>query len=300
MLWSPTLPVPIRRLGGVAVLLLGLMAWAHGPLHEQILLLDAELAQRPGAPDLLARRAELYRAHGLFTEARLDLTALEKLQPDNLTNRLRRGLLELAAHETNAAVEQLASWVRHRPDSLEGHYGLAHAFVLAGRPGDAVPHFDRVIRLAGQESAGEAVQQLGVRPELFLDRAKAQVSAGLSVTNTLAGLDDAVARLGPLPVLQRFAAELEMKRGDVGAAVARLGTIAERAERKERWWFQQGELYLQAGRTNEARAKFIAARDALDRLPEKLRRAWLATELRQQIDSKLAAVGGAGQTPAQK
>jgi predicted negative regulator of RcsB-dependent stress response len=99
--------------------------------------------------------------------------------------------------------------------------------------------------------------------------------------------------------LQRFAAELEMKRGDVQTAVARLGTIAERAERKERWWFQQGELFLQGGRTNEARAKFVAARDALDRLPEKLQRAWLATELRQQIDSKLAAVGGAGQTPPQ-
>jgi hypothetical protein len=141
---------------------------------------------------------------------------------------------------------------------------------------------------------------LGVRPELFLDRAKAQVAAGLAVTNTLAGLDDAVTRLGPLPVLQRFAAELEMKRGDVQTAVARLGTIAERAERKERWWFQQGELFLQGGHTNEARAKFIAARDALDRLPEKLQRAWLATELRQQIDSKLAAVGVAGQTPAQK
>jgi predicted Zn-dependent protease len=289
----------VRRLGGIGLALLGGWTWAHGPLHEQILQLDAELAQRPDAPDLLARRAELYRAHGLFSEARLDLTALEKLQPDNLTNRLRRGLLELAARETNSAVEQLSAWVQRRPASLEGHYGLAHAFVLAGRPGEAVPHFNRVIDLTAQEPAEEAVRQLGVRPELFLDRAKAQVAAGLAVTNTLAGLDDAVARLGPLPVLQRFAAELEMKRGDVGAAVTRLGTIAERAERKERWWFQQGELFLQGGRTNEARAKFIAARDALDRLPEKLQRAWLATELRQQIDSKLAAVGGAGQTPPQ-
>jgi tetratricopeptide (TPR) repeat protein len=164
----------VRRLGGIGLALLGGWAWAHGPLHEQILQLDAELAQRPDAPDLLARRAELYRAHGLFSEARLDLTALEKLQPDNLTNRLRRGLLELAARETNAAVEQLSAWVQRRPASLEGHYGLAHAFVLAGRPGEAVPHFNRVIDLTAQAPAEESVRQLGVRPELFLDRAKAR------------------------------------------------------------------------------------------------------------------------------
>ena len=110
------------------------------------------------------------------------------------------------------------------------------------------------------------------------------------MTEILAGIDAGVTRFGPLPVLQRFAADLELERGDADAAVNRIAAIAERAERKERWLFQQGELFLRAGRTNEARIKYSEARDALGRLPEKLQRAWIATELRQQIEARLAGV----------
>lgn len=273
-------PLPLRLLrclSGWALLGGSVAAWAHGPLHEQILLVTEELAQQPNNPELLGQRAELFRAHGLFSEARQDLDTLDRLEPGNLTNRLRRGWVELAARETNAAIQNLEAWFKVRPDSLEGHFGLAQAYVLAGRPADAVPHFSRVLKQSDEP-----------RPELFLERAKAQVAAGLPLTNALAGLDEGIARLGPLPILQKFAADLEMKRQDVEAAVARIGSIAARSERKERWLFLQGDLFRQAGRTQEAHDRFLAARRALESLPDKLQRSFVATELRQQIDARLA------------
>lgn len=270
-------------------------AVAHGPLHEQIQLLSERLGKSPADGEALSQRAELYRAHGLFPEARADAGSLERIQPGNPTNRLRCGLIDLAARETNAAVANLLLWHHARPDDLSGNYALAQAYMLAGRPAAAVPHYSRVIAGTAAEGAAD-FSQSGVRPELFLERARAQRGAGTSVTEILAGIDVGIARFGPLPVLQRFAAELELERGEVDAAVNRIAAIAARAERQERWLFQQGELFLRAGRTNEARGKFLAARSALERLPEKLRRAWIATELRQQIDTRLA--GTATNLPA--
>ncbi len=289
------MPIPLRRLNRCCLLalacLLAVPGLGHGLLHERIEVLTGLLEREPRNAGALAERAELFQAHGLFTEAGADLELLESVQPGNVTNRLRRGLLALAAKETNAAVSELTAWSQTRPDDAAGHYGLARALILAGRPAEAVPHFSRVINLG---PAAEA------RPELFLERARAQVAAGMPVPETLGGLDEGVARLGPLPVLQRFAADLELERGDADAAVARIEAIAARSERKERWWFQEGELYLRAGRTNEARAKFVAARDALDRLPDRLRRAWVATELRQQVESRLAGMPPAPQTFPEK
>jgi predicted Zn-dependent protease len=266
-----------RRLGWLALLLWTWVAGAHGPWHEQILLVTEKLAQKPRDPELLAQRAELFLAHGFVDESRQDLVALETLQPGNLTNQLRRGWLELKARKTNAAIEQLTAWVKARPENLEGHFGLAQAYLLAGQPGAAETHLSRVLALSDEP-----------RPELFLERAQAQVAAGLALTNTLAGLDEGIARLGPLPLLQKFAADLEMKRGEVAAAVARIQTIAARSERQERWLFLQGELFRQAGRTNDACGRYLAARSAWQALPDKLRRSYVATELRQQIDARLA------------
>lgn len=282
-------PSVIVRLGGAGLALAGLVALAHGPLHEQIQLLSERLALAPRDPAALAQRSELYRAHGLFVEARTDLDELERIEPGNLTNRLRRGLIDLGARATNSAVENLTRWQSAHPEDLSGNYALAQAYILAGRPGEAVPHYSRVIDGAGKESAAD-FSQSGARPELYLERAKAQRAAGVPATEILAGIDAGVTRFGPLPVLQRFAADLELERGDADAAVNRIAAIAARAERKERWLFQQGELFLRAGRTNEARIKYSEARDALGRLPEKLQRAWIATELRQQIEARLAGV----------
>jgi tetratricopeptide (TPR) repeat protein len=278
----------VRRCSrGLAVALVGGAAWAHGPLHEQIQLLSERLAKSPDDGEFLSQRAELYRAHGLFPEARADTDALERILPGNITNRLRQGLIDLGARETNSAVENLKLWNRARPDDLSGNYALAQALSLAGCPGQAVPHYHRVIAGAAQEGTADSSQN-GARPELYLERAKAQLAARVPVVEILAGVDAGITRLGPLPVLERFAAELEMERGNPDAAVDRIGAIAARADRRERWLFQQGELLLRAGRTNAAREKFVAARDALAQLPEKLQRAWVATELRRQIDTRLA------------
>lgn len=273
----------------MAVCLITWVTTAHGPLHEQIVQLTTELEKNPNDAERLVRRGELLRLHGLFSEARLDFQRVRQLRPDDVTNHLHLGRLELDARETNAALSHLEAWVTARPAVLEGQLALAKALMLAQRPGDAAKHFSEAIRLDPEP-----------RPEWFLDRAKAQIAAGAPATNVLAGLDEAIVLYGPLPALQLFAVDLEMKRGEPDAALARIDALAARAERKERWLFRRGELLLQAGRTSAAKAEFAATLKSLDALPDKLRRAWVATELRQQTEARLAAIASGREADGNK
>lgn len=267
---------------GLSLVSASLRSLAHGPVHEQIARLNAELENTPDDTALLVQRGELYRLHGLYSEALIDWQRVAVLRPDDVTNDLRLGLIALGQHDTHTARQRLSRFTSVCPASLPGQLATAESCRLAGNPGDAVPHWSAAIRLSEEP-----------RPEWFLERARDGQASGLPVTEVLAGLDEGIHRYGPLPALQLLAVDLEVKRGEIDAALARLAAIAERAERKERWFLRRGEVLLAAGRTQEAYREFTAAREALDRLPDKLRRAWVATELRQQIDARLNALGSA-------
>lgn len=264
----------------VAALFSGVLALssrAHGPLHERIVALTEELAAHPEDVGRLALRGELFRLHGLWSEARVDFEQVARLRPADVTNDFRLGRLDLESRETNSAVARLTRFAAAAPGDVAGRFALARALVLAGKPAEAIPHFSAAL-MAGTET----------RPEWFLERTQAARCAGAPVEAVLAGLDEGIARFGPLPLLQLPAVELEVQRGAIPAALARLDAIAARAERKERWLYRRGEVLRQAGRSAEARREYLAARDSLDRLPDKLRRAWVATELRQQVEARLA------------
>lgn len=280
----------LARLWFVGWLLLGpLTLHAHGPLHEEILRLTAELEKKPEDRDLLIQRGELFRVHELYSEARIDWEKAATLQPADATNDLRLGLIALGTRDTNAAVQLLERFVARAPNSLPGQLSAAEATRLAGQYAVSARYWSAAITLSDEP-----------RPEWFLERARTSEKGGLPVADILAGLDEGIQRYGPLPALQLKAVDLEVGRGQIDAALRRLSAIAERADRKERWLMRRGDVLLAAGRTNEARAEFTAARTALDQLPEKLKRAWIATDLRQQLDTKLATLGlGLQAAPAQ-
>lgn len=278
---------PLSRVCVVVCLLLGpLTLCAHGPLHEEILRLTTELEKKPNDRDLLIQRGELFRVHELFSDARIDWEKAATLQPADATNDLRLGLIALGTRDTNGAVHLLERFATRVPTSLPGQLSAAEAARLAGDYSTSTRHWTAAIALSEEP-----------RPEWFLERARTSEKGGLPVAEILAGLDEGIGRYGPLPALQLKAVDLEVGRGDIDAALRRLSAIAERADRKERWLMRRGDVLLAAGRTNEARAEFHAARAALDLLPEKLKRAWIATDLRQQIDTKLASLDATPKTP---
>jgi hypothetical protein len=104
-------------------------------------------------------------------------------------------------------------------------------------------------------------------PELYLERA----ALPLPADKILAGLDEGLARLGPVVALSERALALEVQLGRTDAAVARLDALAVSAERKETWLKRRGDLLAAAGRTAAAHASYRAALDAIRTLPAWLR-----------------------------
>src|ERR1041384_553853 len=108
------------------------------------------------------------------------------------------------------------------------------------------------------------------RTENYIERAQAQKSGG-DLKAALNGLDEGIAKLGPLVTLQLDAIELEMDLANYDGALKRLETLAGQSERKETWLARKGEILLKAGRTQEARAAFGESLQAIKQLPEPLR-----------------------------
>lgn len=253
--------------------------WAHGPLHEEIVRLTAELQQQPDDPVRLARRGELLQLHGLPDQARMDFERLAIVHPTDITNDFRLGQVQLELGITNEAVRLLERFATRRPQSAPGQLLLARALMMAGRPRDAAGHFAQAVEMTEDPA-----------PDWYLEQVRALRLAGVPREELLRCLDTGIARLGPLPVLQLPAVELEVQRGATDQALARLDALAARAERKERWLVRRGDVMKEAGRIHQARGEYLAALQALDALPDKLRRAWTAAELRQQVEAKLAAL----------
>ena len=259
------------------ILVLGEGARAHGSLHEQIQRLTQELEAHPDQRNLLIERGTLYRVHELHSEALADWEKAARLDPKDATNDFRLGVAALALRQTNAAVERLERFAVRIPGSIPGQLEAARACRMAGRHRDAVQHWNAAILGAADP-----------RPEWFLDRARSAESAGVPPMEVLAGLDEGIIRYGPLPPLQLKAVEIEVGRGAIDQALRRLSDTAERAERKERWLLRRAEVLAGAGRSEEARTEFLAARAAIQRLPERIQKGWAASELSRKIDEGLA------------
>ena len=255
-------------------------ASADGPLHEQIAELTRQIDGRGPDPALYLRRGELNRLHDQFDAARADFQKAQKLSPADPEPLFRLGRLALDEGKPADAAKRLARFTTLRPGSAEGWFLSARALARSGRFSEAVPDYHRAIALSVEP-----------RPEWFVERCHAQLAlTGDPATEALAGLDEGLAKIGPLPSLQLLAIEIETRRKGFDAALSRLDTLVAASERKETWLARRGDLLQQAGRIADARAAYRSAGAAIDSLPSGRQRTLAMLELRRELEGKLAAL----------
>lgn len=261
-------------------------ARAHGPDHEVIVALTAELARNPGDAELLLHRGERYRSHGDLASARIDFQAALSNNPACHPARLRLALVARDQDRLPEALQLLDETLATQSTNLLARVARADVLIRSGRPGEAIPEYDRIL-------AGSAQP----RPDLYLSRSRTILAHDTNAwAVALAGIEEGIRRLGPVPSLQLHALELEERGGRVDAALARIDTIMEGMERRERWLARRGDVLLAAGRPREARTEYQRALAALARLPERLRRTIASEELRRELDAKLAEAPAKDQT----
>ena len=261
----------------VAVAILPLRLLAHGDLHEQIVAVTEQIAKDPKNSELYLRRGELRRMHQEWDLAQADYDHAVALNPALGIIDFTRGRMFLEANWPHSAKVSLDRFLLKHTNHVEGFIARARTLVKLEKPLDAARDFTSAIRFAPSG-----------RPELYIERAQALASAGdKHYAEALRGLDEGIERLGPLVTIQLHAIDLELKRKQFDAALARLEKIADQSPRKETWLARRGEILLQAGRREEARAAYEQALKALDTLPPGRRNVPAMNELEKRIKAAL-------------
>jgi len=247
------------------------VAFAHGDLHERIAELTKRIAAEPRDARLYAQRAKLQRQHEGWQAALADCDQAQQLDPAVEVDHLR-GLTLLESGHPEEAVPAFDRVLGRRPDDAQALLGRARALARLGRQVAAAADYTSAIG-----------QMAEPQPEYYLERAQAMVASG---QDPLGGLDEGIAKLGPIVTLELAAIRFELERGNYDGALRRVAQQAEQSERKESWLARRGDILAQAGRAAEARAAYADAWKAVQMLPERLRQA----ESMQRLSSHLRAV----------
>ncbi len=264
---------------GLLLLLAAPSIQAHGPDHEVIQLLTAELEKHPDDPEILLQRGERLRAHGDLAAACLDFQASLRAAPESNHARLRLAMVLRDLGQSSDSLALLDALLGSHRTNLPALATRADLLSRIGRHQEAVLDYDTLLQRPGIS-----------RPDLYLDRARAILAADTNAApKALAGIDEGIRRLGPVTSLQLFALDLEERRGATAEALKRLDVLLAGATRKERWWYRRGEILRAAGRPREAQAEYRRALAAIESLPERLQRTMAISELRRETEARLAA-----------
>jgi tetratricopeptide (TPR) repeat protein len=259
------------------ILFTPLLARAHADL---LALIDGVSKRIEGDPKNALHyflRAELYRAHADWKLAEADYVRAAQLNPKLAEVELGRGKLFFESGRDAEAKAILDKYLVNHGDDVDGRITRAQLLTKLGdRQGAAADYTHAISHCATP------------RADYFLERAKLQVELG-DLAAALKGLDDGLARLGPLVALQLYAIDLECFRQKFDDALRRLDVVAATSDRKEKWLARRGEILLQANRSEEARAAFADALAAIESLPLRLRTAPATVELKSRINQVTTA-----------
>lgn len=270
--------VCVLTIAGVLALWVSL-AFAHDGVADQIAGLSAQLARHPNSPDILVRRAALYREARQWKQALADLDRADRLDPTLPAPGLIRAHVFLDAQKWTAAVDAATRFLARRPGHADALLVRGRAQLQLGQTRPAVADFTRALD----------AQPL---PDVYSERARAVARLGRGgLEEALHGLDEGIARLGSLVTLELDAVDLELQLHRYDAALARLDRLSAQAARKDSWLARRGAVLERAGRLEQAHATYTAALDSAASQPEHVRRTRASVTLTAQLRADIARLG---------
>lgn len=119
-------------------------------------------------------------------------------------------------------------------------------------------------------------------PGRYLQRASWMETAGREPTEIIAGLEEGVKRLGPLPQLHMAMLERHRRAKNPAAAIQVLAALEAGAGSNPKWMVLRGNLYLEAGNRSAAATAFQQAQAAISALPARRQRVPAFRDLNNQ------------------
>lgn len=272
----------MRLPGFLAVLLAAQLAWAHGAIHERIKTLDARIAKEPDNAGLYLQRGRLLLEDRHFESAVRDFRSALRIDPQLRAAHYFQGEALLGSGNAAGAEREARAFLaglgaEDRGGLMRGYRLFGQSLLEQGRTLDAAGAFRTALGHAPEPD-----------PAHYRECAAAYAAAGPGHRETALGvLDEGIARLGPLSVLQEMAVDLELQAGRPDGAVRRLDALIAQGQGRERWLQRKGEILLHAARTAEARQAFEAALSAIEALPSARRNTRALRELEREIRFRL-------------
>jgi len=260
---------------GTAVLLAAAGAWAHAGVDELKRDIDAQVAARPGDPQLRLERARILQLAGEWEPALAELDAATERGANADEVGSTRAAVLLAAGRPQPALDELDVLLQRRPDAYGLLFERGRALLALGRPEDAAREFGRAI--AGMPQP---------RPEQVIARRDALLALGRRA-EAVAALDEGMARVGRVVSLQLPAIDLDVELGRYDSALRRLDELLAQAANPA-WVARRGDVLARAGRIEEARAEYARALALIDTRPG-ARQVQSFAELRQRLQTALAS-----------
>ena len=228
---------------------------AHPEIEAGLSRLNTLIAADPRDAELYLERGELYSRHQEWVQAEANYLTASELAPRHAGVARARGALALERQRAAEAKALLDEAVLLEPSDASSRILRARALTALGNRSGALADYDAALAAVRSPS-----------PDLILERA-----ALLEPAAAIRAIDDAIARIGPVPALELRALALEEHAGRVDSALERIDRLTLSAERKETWLRRRGDLLRRAGRETEARAAYSAALKAIASLPAWLR-----------------------------
>ena len=250
-------------------------AFAHGPLHERIAELSAEVATKPDNAELRYQLAEMCCRHGDWQLALTNLDRVDQLAPGRFPTDLIRGRSALGAGKAEEAKTALDRFIAAHPANQQALILRARAFERLGKNEPCLDDYRAA--LAAKEHP---------EPDLFVEAADALVFRG-HAEEALRVLDAGMAELGVIPSLSLKALAMEVSLKHYDAAFARLDALQKAAPRPEPWMAKRAALLEQAGRHDESRAAWESLATHLAALPNAERQSHAMSALAEQAQLAL-------------
>lgn len=262
-------------------------AQVEADIAPQIIDLTQQIQKSPRKAELYLSRGDLYRAQQKWDAAQADFDYAFGIDPRLDQIDFLRGRMFLEANWPVSAKLAFDRVLSKQPDHLEALLLRARALAKLESRVVAAKDYTRVIQLTTES-----------RPELYIERAQVLAAeGGPNVKEALKGLDEGIKKLGPLVTLQSAAIDIELRQKLYDDALVRVEKIASTTPRKETWLARKGEILQQAGRSEDARAAFTAALQAIDSLPPGRKNVPAIAELQSRIRERLQSLKSSS-TPA--
>jgi tetratricopeptide (TPR) repeat protein len=234
-------------------------AFAHGEVHERILIVSEEIANSPNDPMLYVKRANMYLEDGDYDETILDIYKAIEIGGDNYAPvKMVTAHMYFKLGMNEIALKHIDHFLILEEDHVLGLLTKAKILVEMKQNEQAAEYFQQAIE--------KTTTHL---PENFMDLVNVLVESG-QLELALQYCELAQFKFGKLLVFDLKIIEIANQKEDYEMVLKILDQIIETQERKEKWYFQKAEICQLMKDFVQAEYYLNLAEQSIKELPERI------------------------------